>query len=460
MGAAPTEKVRKKLALELAASESTDYSDIKAWYAYPLTLDWIVDVYFSADDATATKMILDSGSSNLAVAIESCTNCGKASTDLALTLETPEQCIEVTYGSGAWFGYEIASTYVGLTSIVSTDVTLAGITDNEDFFEGGASYSGILGMAYEGIANGYSSSTCDDSNSRAKSSSDDEVSATPLMYALDEAGAIDSNMFAVAMCGDDAQVSIGGVDDSFYKGDISYAETQKTFGEYYGYYLVYMSGLSVDGSSVDLEGSDINQYGGLVVDTGTTLNYLPSSVVKSIEEQVEGTVSSVSSSFFEWESCISKDEMDDFPDVVYTFAKSDEEGAATFDVTLKPEHYLMDYSDCYYWGFESSTLGIFGNIAMRNKMLVFDITMNQVGFAEGVCSDNDSAKGIMSAITNMVGKVAGQVSKKSSSTSGVFSGMLSAMAVMGTVLASAFVAVKHFHANKGIAQEEEGLLAA
>ena len=68
----------------------------------------------------------------------------------------------------------------------------------------------------------------------------DSTAATPLMYALADAGAIDSNVFAVAMCGDDAEVSIGGVDEDFYTGDINYAETQMTFGEYYGYYLVYM----------------------------------------------------------------------------------------------------------------------------------------------------------------------------------------------------------------------------
>jgi hypothetical protein len=476
-------------------------------YGYPMTLDWIVDVYFSADDdATATKVILDSGSSNLAVAIESCSNCDKAATDLDLTLESPSECIEVTYGSGEWFGYEIASTYVGLSSTVSTDVTLAGITYQDEFFEGGDSYSGILGMAYEGIANGYSSSSCTKSSSSSSSSASaravparpssvgraggvhdqqaaapmaqqprrqlvsggaappaprgadssatediisDSTAATPLMYALADAGAIDSNVFAVAMCGDDAEVSIGGVDEDFYTGDINYAETQMTFGEYYGYYLVYMSGLTIDETYVDVVSADVNKYGGLVIDTGTTLHYLPSSVVKTIESTVEDAVESVSDSFFEWSSCVTSDELSSFPEIKYTFSASDDDDATTFDVSLEPEHYLLYYDDCYYWGFESSTLGIFGNIGMKDKAIIFDIAENKVGFATGVCAASEAS---YKSVQEMIGEVVDRVSQRS--TGEFAAAMLSAMAVVGTVLASAFVVLKRLHEKE---QKEQRL---
>jgi hypothetical protein len=65
------------------------------------------------------------------------------------------RCIEVTYGSGEWSGVEVASSYVSLGGDIGTNVTYAGITYQDDFFEGGSSYVGILGMAYEGIANSY-----------------------------------------------------------------------------------------------------------------------------------------------------------------------------------------------------------------------------------------------------------------------------------------------------------------
>jgi hypothetical protein len=75
-----------KEAARLAATSSL-YTDIDSYFAYPMTLDWIVDMYFEDDDdATAYPVILDSGSSNLAVAVSSCTNCEDASTTLDPTL--------------------------------------------------------------------------------------------------------------------------------------------------------------------------------------------------------------------------------------------------------------------------------------------------------------------------------------------------------------------------------------
>ena len=83
---APSEELKTTILKEFDSSTDTDYSDVTAKYGEPSTLDWIVDLYFDdSDDATATSVILDSGSSNLAVAVSSCTNCGKAATDLDMT---------------------------------------------------------------------------------------------------------------------------------------------------------------------------------------------------------------------------------------------------------------------------------------------------------------------------------------------------------------------------------------
>jgi len=469
-------------------STTVDYPEIESWYGYPLTLDWIVDVYFDSTLDTAYKVILDSGSSNLAIAVSSCSNCGDAATTLDLTETTPEMCIEVTYGSGSWSGVEIASTYVALSDEVYTDVTLAGITDQDEFFEGGSSYSGILGMAYVGIANSYESSECtsDDTsttstqksvrkpseNSRvvdrgaaeltssSSTSSGTTVAATPLMYALYENGNIDSNTFAVAMCGDYAEVSIGGVDSSLYSGDISYATTQKTFDEYYGYHLIYTSGVSVSSTAVTV--TDINKYGGLVVDTGTTLHYLPTATVDAIETAVKthyeaSASSSLSTDFFEWSSCVESSTLTSFPTVTYTFATSDSDDATTFDVTLEPKHYLLEYDDCYYWGFEASTLGIFGNIGMLGRVMVFDITNTRIGIADGVCSSTDdtSAFAAKSKPKNLKAETA------SPRSFGVFgTGAAAVVAVAGTVMASAFVVLKKFGRQAAVTPETEALLPA
>lgn len=456
----------KKEAERLAAS-SSDYTDLDSYFAYPMTLDWIVDLYFEdSDDATAYPVIIDSGSSNLAVAISSCTNCGEAATTLDPTLVSdPEMCIEVTYGSGEWSGVEVASSYVSLGSGLGVDATYAGITYQDDFFEGGSSYVGILGMAYEGIANSYeddcttttSSSSSSSSRSatrgaqkKASTGATASTAAAPLLYTMYDNGVVDFASFAVAMCDDDdATVSVGGLDHSLVAGSMNYAETQKTFGEYYGYYLVYTTGVAVGDTAVTVE--NINLYGGLVVDTGTTLHYLPTATVKAIETQVTSSVgdsSITSTSFYSWESCVTASDLDSFPDVTYTFAVSSDSDAESFEVVLKPEHYLLEYGSCYYWGFEESSLGIFGNIGMKNKVVDFDVTNNKVGFGNGVCTSTSGYK----TAGEMLGEVAAQVSRRSSSE--LAAGALSAFAVVGTVLASAFVVLNKLASKSAAACAE------
>ena len=457
---------------------------ISADFGQPLVDDWVVDVYFSEDDdATAFPVILDSGSSNLAVAIDRCLDCHKASTKLDPTLASPERCIEVTYGSGAWKGVEVAPAYVGLSADLFTDaVAYAGITYQDVFFSGGGSYVGILGMAYQGIASNYMSSSCsrrrlDDtvpaatsdasgdfaaSGGSASTSADSVELATPLMYNLYSSGAVSENAFGITMCGDAATVSLGGIDSAMYQaGSLMYATSQKVFGEYYGYYMIYTSGVSVAGASVTVE--NINLYGGLVVDTGTTLHYLPTATVKAIETAVTSATSLATTSLYDWDACVSASDLTSFPDITYTFSESSDDDASTFDVLLKPKHYMLDLAGCYYWGFEESSLGIFGNIGMRHRAMVFDITNSRIGIGNGVCHAADDDGATLAAVGSgaAVGKAAvGAAEPGKEHTSWEMTvGLVSAMAVVGTVLASAFVVLNKVTAqaagrSKAVEEEE------
>ena len=101
------------MSADTASSTMPDHTSTAFW-GYPMTLDYVVDVAFATDFKTYKEypVIVDTGSSNLAMAVSSCTNCGDGATDLDVTLDESE-CIEVTYGSGAWSGYETAELSVG-----------------------------------------------------------------------------------------------------------------------------------------------------------------------------------------------------------------------------------------------------------------------------------------------------------------------------------------------------------
>ena len=109
-----------------------------------------MDVYFqngTAGSMMEYPVIVDTGSSNLAVAVEGCTNCESGSTGLELGWygendDSGELCIDVTYGSGSWDGMMTDKVKVGFVdgSVELVDeVYLAGITSQDGFFCGGTS---------------------------------------------------------------------------------------------------------------------------------------------------------------------------------------------------------------------------------------------------------------------------------------------------------------------------------
>lgn len=208
------------------------------------------------------------------------------------------------------------------------------------------------------------------------------MSSTPLLDSFYEDGLVTDNVFSILFCGDAASMAIGGVDTSQVSADdtvgLTMVDTQKTYDEIYGYFLVEVSEVSVDDTVVSTDSSDLNEIGGVLVDSGTTLIYLPSSVTSAIETEVESAVSSLDSSFFQWSSCVDESELSNFPDLTLAL-----DG---YDLVLSPYQYLLWYSDCYYWGISSSSIPIIGNVALQGKLVVFDKEANQIGFADGDCS--------------------------------------------------------------------------
>ena len=428
-----------------AASASSDSTapnrEMQSYWDYPMTLDYVVDIAIAANSSAAYteyQVIVDTGSSNLAISLSSC-SCGEGSSALDVAIDTDE-CIEVTYGSGAWSGYETATLSVGFVEgegpdgIVVDDTTIAGISSETDFFSGGG-YNGILGLGYSDLSEPYSASSCSSSSgggsdggggmsgggqqqqggqqqggasgqqsqggessgrqssgrSSGRSGSSapggapphrrlEEVAATPLLDVFYEDGLLNEDVFTLAFCSNTASFGIGGVQASAVEGNVTYVDVEKTYGEFYGYYLVYLEGVAVDGTSVSgVSASSLNELGGVLVDSGTTLVYLPSAATSKIEADVQTAAGSdvASNKFFEMESCVSAGDLASFPSVTLELKG--------YDLTLQPTEYTLKYEDCYYWGIMSSDVGIIGNIALQNRMVVFDRDANKVGFAKTDC---------------------------------------------------------------------------
>lgn len=206
----------------------------------------------------------------------------------------------------------------------------------------------------------------------------ESLSATPLLDSFYSDGLVSNQVFSILFCGNDAMMSIGGYDESQVNGSVTFVDTQKTYNVVYGYYLVDVLSISMSGVTVSSDTSILDQIGGVLVDSGTTLIYLPSSVTSEIETLVAKEVPSINSHYFEWADCVTEDIVEKFPTLTIAL-----DG---YDLELTGKEYTLWYGGCYYWGMSSSSIPIIGNVALQDKMVVFDKDSNKIGFADGDCS--------------------------------------------------------------------------
>jgi len=135
--------------------------------------------------------------------------------------------------------------------------------------------------------------------------------------------------------------------------------------------------MTFDGTSLGYGSSTFNTLGGSLVDCGTTLTYIPTKVYKDLETRLKASSTYATTAFFNWETCLSSDEVETLPDITITLSYS-------LSIKFHAAEYLLLYEGCYYWGFSSATYTILGNVIMQNKFVVFDKANNQMGFTDSV----------------------------------------------------------------------------
>ena len=164
------------------------------------------------------------------------------------------------------------------------------------------------------------------------------------------------------------------------------ASTLCPSGEYYGYCMVKVGSVAMDGDDLDLDGAEINAYGGVIVDSGTTLLYLPSKIVTQMKEKLMAASSLMTTEFFDWDTSLSTAEAEaaDLPDLTITLEGS----SANYTMTLDWMKYTYNYGGSLYWGVSTSSLGIIGNIAQMEKSIVFDLDSNMLGFADAASTSS------------------------------------------------------------------------
>ncbi|KAK9673483.1 hypothetical protein RND81_12G170300 [Saponaria officinalis] len=176
------------------------------------------------------------------------------------------------------------------------------------------------------------------------------------------------------------------------------------------HYNVAMKSIEVGGDVLKLSSDFSESNRGVVIDSGTTLAYLPDDIYNSIVEKVlskqsELKLHTIEDQFkcFEYDGKID----DGFPSIVFSFDNS-------LSLTIHPHEYFFPLDDgehkwCFGWmnsGMQTrdgKDVTILGDIVLSNKLVYYDLENQTIGWSPYNCSSSIKLKDKDSGTVNTVG---------------------------------------------------------
>lgn len=341
----------------------------------------MTDYYASMVVGSQTfEMLVDSGSTTLAVASSNCRSCGSLRPEYVpgKTARNQYRQARSMYGDGSgWVGniYSDVASFPGVTQQVP--VLMASIVQQNRFFNqnsctlGGKApnaYQGILGLGPQDLAVRGTNSFVQD---------------------LHTAGGNPNNLFAVQLCDVGGKMWLGGYDVAAASAAPQYTPLDTTSP----FYAVEVADLKVGGKSAGIASSD---FGAAIVDTGTTALLVPSHVYSTLVPMIESNatfqneISGSKSGWFNEGGCnpangLTRAELDaKLPRLAFEFPGVGG-GTITVDAPAS-ESYLLAARDTegtlyYCSGLAEGMQTILGGAFLRSQLAIFDAGAGRMGFA-------------------------------------------------------------------------------
>jgi len=295
------------------------------------------------------KVILDTGSSNLWVPSSECGSIAcylhnKYDHESSSTYKKNGSEFEITYGSGSVSGY-VSKDAVTLGDLTIKDQLFAEVTSEPGLAFAFGRFDGILGLAYDRIAvNGM----------------------PPPFYSMIDQKLVDEPVFAFYLGDDstDSEVVFGGIDESHYTGKIfNLPLRRKAYWE-------------VDLRSVTF-GKDTAEFSdtGAIVDTGTSLIALPTTIAELLNKEIGAKKS------FNGAYTIECDKRASLPDLTWNLGG--------YNFTITSFDYIIEMQGSCISAFQgidipppAGPLVILGDAFLRKWYSIYDLEKGTVGLAK------------------------------------------------------------------------------
>lgn len=352
-GAAPTKRSDER-------SEPVDINVYRRTTGYEVLTDdydGVDELYYGpysiGTPAQSTNADIDTGSSDLVVPIQSCANgCTGPlfTTTKSSTYKQSSTSFSIQYEDGSGASGYVATDTVTMAGYTVTSQGFGAVNSETDGFGAGPN-AGLIGMGFPANA---------------------ESGKTPFVFNLFNQGSLPAKLFSVFMARNGAsgsELCLGCIDSSKYTGTITYypLNPSATGGTQY-YWNVLSGGMSYNGA---VTGSSFDA----VIDTGTTLAYVPTSTASALYAKIPGAKSASST----------------VGSGGYTFPCSTTLGTIAMkfgsqSYTINPADFNLGpvssgSSSCVGGVFGGSSDATIGDLFIKNVYTVFNYGTSSVGFA-------------------------------------------------------------------------------
>lgn len=296
----------------------------------------------------AFKVVLDTGSSNLWVPSQSCSSiaCYLHSTydsSSSSTYKKNGSTFEIRYGSGSLSGF-VSNDVVSIGDLKIKNQDLAEATEEPGLAFAFGRFDGILGLGYDTISVNH---------------------IVPPFYNMVNQKLLDEPVFAFYLGSSDegSVATFGGIDKSHYTGKIEYIPLRRK-----AYWEVDIESIAFGDEVADLDNT------GAILDTGTSLNVLPSSLADLLNKEIGAKKG------WNGQYTIDCEKIKSLPDITFNLAGS--------NYSLPASDYILQLQGTCVSTFQgmdipepAGPLIILGDAFLRRYYSVYDLGKNAVGLA-------------------------------------------------------------------------------
>jgi len=294
------------------------------------------------------KVVMDTGSSNLWVPSSECTSIAcylhkKYDHESSSSYKKNQSTFEIQYGSGSVSGY-ISTDQVGMGDLIIKNQLFAEVTSQSGLAFAFGRFDGILGLGYDSISVNH---------------------IPPPFYSMIDQGLLDQKVFAFYL-GDSetgSEAIFGGIDQSHYTGEITRLPIRRK-----AYWEVSLDAISFGGETAEMQM-------GAILDTGTSLIALPSTLAELLNKEIGAKKS------FTGQYTVECEKRDALPDLTFTLNG--------VDFPIGPYDYILEAGGSCISSFigmdipePAGPLAILGDSFLRRYYSIYDLETHTVGLAK------------------------------------------------------------------------------